>query len=102
MTSIWWMTISELYSWVKVVVFCSEYQWSLNRWQAIIWTNENLVHWRIYASVGLIDLNTDVIYDVIYDDDCIYLVINQIWSLMSWKDMRKSYKSMHGEPKQTV
>ena len=25
---------------------------TLNRWQAIIWTNDILVCWRIYASLG--------------------------------------------------
>ena len=28
-----------------------------NRWQAIIWTNDGLVYWRIYASLGLNELN---------------------------------------------
>ena len=32
--------------------------WHLNRWQAIIWTNDGLFHWRIYASIGFSELNT--------------------------------------------
>ena len=27
-----------------------------NRWQAIIWTNDGLSYWRIYASLGLNEL----------------------------------------------
>ena len=27
--------------------------WSRNRWRAIIWTNDGLVHWRILGSIGL-------------------------------------------------
>ena len=29
-----------------------------NRWQAIIWTNDGLVFWRIYASLGLNELKS--------------------------------------------
>ena len=36
------------------------------------------------------------------EDPAVMTTEMQIWSLMSWIDMRKSDKSMHGEPKQTV
>ena len=29
----------------------------MNRWQAIIWTNADSVHWRIYAALGGEKLN---------------------------------------------
>ena len=33
-----------------------------SRWQAIIWTNDGLVNWRIYASLGLDELiKTDLL-----------------------------------------
>ena len=31
-----------------------------NRWQAVIWTNNGLVNWRIYASLGFDDINACV------------------------------------------
>ena len=34
-----------------------------NRWRAIIWTNGDLVYWRIYASLGLNELTESAITD---------------------------------------
>ena len=55
------------FSWMKMFQFQVEFHWNmfLNVWlimiqhcyrQAIIWTNDDLVYWRIYASRGLDEL----------------------------------------------
>ena len=31
-----------------------------SRWQAIIWTNDGIVYWRIYASLGLNELKNEI------------------------------------------
>ena len=60
-------------SWLKIVIFWLKSKWSLclkiqyenrllliygkclaaNRWRAIIWTNDGLIYWHIYASLIL-------------------------------------------------
>ena len=30
----------------------SDIRWAPNRWQTITWTNNDIIHWRIYASLG--------------------------------------------------
>ena len=50
----------------------------LNRRQAIIWTNEDLVYWRIYASLGLSELThrdkfTVIMIQVIQESDSLIL-----------------------------
>ena len=37
-----------------------------NRWQAIIWTNVDLIHWRVYAALGGDGLNS------IYSDQAVF------------------------------
>ena len=34
---------------------------ALNRWQAIIWINADLIHWGIYAALGGDELNQMVL-----------------------------------------
>ena len=59
---------SDAFSWMKSFVFWLKFYWSPKgttdnnpapiRHQAIIWTNADLVHWRIYAAPVLnIDLS---------------------------------------------
>ena len=31
-----------------------------SRWHAIIWTNDGIVYWRIYASLGLNELKNEI------------------------------------------
>ena len=66
-----WPIFSDAFSWMKRFVFWLKLYWSLflrvqltkssigsnnglasNRRQAIIWTNADPVHWRIYAALG--------------------------------------------------
>ena len=67
----WQTTISNAFSWMKMIEFQFEFHWFLSqestwqwvsigsgnglapsRWQAITWTNADLVHWRIYAALS--------------------------------------------------
>ena len=71
LTAISQTIISDAYSWMKSFVFCLKFHRSLflrvpltitsigldngltpNRRQAIIWTNADSIHWRIYAALG--------------------------------------------------
>ena len=42
---------------LQYVIIGSDNGLAPNRRQAIIWTNDGLVYWRIYASVGLDELS---------------------------------------------
>ena len=76
MAAISQMMFSDAFSWMKSFVFCLKFHWSLflrvqvtipqhwlgdglvpNRWQAIIWTNADLIQWHIYAALGVDVLN---------------------------------------------
>ena len=76
MAAILQMTSSDAFSWMKSFVSWSKFHWSLfvrvqltitsfglgnglvpNRWQAIIWTKADPIHWRIYAAIGGDDLS---------------------------------------------
>ena len=73
-------TFSNAFSWIKIVVFWLKFHWLLFprvqlavfqhsdnglvpvERQDIIWTNDGPVYWRIYASLGLNELNLTVTY----------------------------------------
>ena len=61
---------SNVFSWMKTFELQLRFHWSLfpraqlfpalpTRWQAIVWTNDGLVYWHIYASLGHNELNED-------------------------------------------
>ena len=77
MAAIFQTAFSNAFSWMKMFEFRLKFHWSLflkvqltifqhgsdndfapNRRQAIIWTNDDPVHRRIYASLGLNELTT--------------------------------------------
>ena len=70
------MIFSDAFSWMKSLVFWLKFHWSLflsvqlttpgigldnglapNRRQAIIWSNADMIHWRIYAALQGCELN---------------------------------------------
>ena len=66
MAAISQMIYSDAFSWMKSFVFWLKFHWSLllrvqligldnglarNKWQAIIWTNADRIHWRIYVAL---------------------------------------------------
>ena len=62
MATIFQTTYSNAFSWMKMYKLRLRFHWSslqrvqllaLERRQAIIWTNDGIVDWRIYASLGL-------------------------------------------------
>ena len=75
MAAIFQMTFSNAFSWMKMYELRLRFHWSLflsvpltishidsdnglapTRWQAIIWTNDGIVYWCIYASLCLNEL----------------------------------------------
>ena len=71
---------ANVFSWMKSFLFWLKFYWSLflrvqltinqhwfsglalNRWQAIIWTNVDPIHWRIYAALGGDELKKNLPY----------------------------------------
>ena len=73
----------DVFSWMKSFVYKFKFNWSLflsvqltimgwgnglapSRWQAITWTNVDLVPWRIHAALGGDELRSTVLYDFIW------------------------------------
>ena len=57
MAAITQTTLSKAYSWMILFQFQIIFHWNvLNMWQAIIWTYNGLVCWRIYVSLSLNEL----------------------------------------------
>ena len=76
MANIFQMTFSNTFSWMNTFELLLRFHWilflrveltifqhcgsddglALTRWQAIIWTNDGLIYWRICASLGLSEL----------------------------------------------
>ena len=68
---------------------CLDTSMALNRLQAIIWTNDGILYWRIYALLGLNTVKprgnvrppTAGIFSSIFFNECIILRIEVHWSL---------------------
>ena len=86
MIDTWQMPFSNTFSWMKIVVFWLEFHWrlfpsvqltifsmgsdnglALVSGKSFIWTNDGLVYWRIYASIGPNEWYTLHYGDVIMD-----------------------------------
>ena len=62
---------SDEFSWMKSILVnfsqkfvpkgLIDYNPVPNRWQAIIWSNADMIHWRIYAALGGVELNLYVL-----------------------------------------
>ena len=59
----------------------SDNGFSPNRREAIIWTNDGIVHWRIYASLGLNEL-THLPSGRIVDDAFICNFVDENWLIL--------------------
>ena len=71
MAAIFQTTFSNTFSWMKMYEFQLGFHWILflrvqltlihigsdGRQRAIIWNNDGIVYWRIYASLGLSELS---------------------------------------------
>ena len=89
---IWQTTVSNAISWMKIFEFWLKFHWNLflkvqltifwlgldnglepNRWQAIIWTNDDQVQRSIYASLRLNELKIYAISGLIRQ-----ILVNQV------------------------
>ena len=91
MSAISQTTFSNAFSWMKSFVFWLKFYWSLflrvqligsdnglvpNRRQAIIWTNADPIHWRIYAALGGDELKaTETVYIQVY----IFILLSTVY-----------------------